>query len=275
MHKNAAGQSISAALISKTDGSPVTTGTTTVYVTGDNGTQAAGGGTVAHKGNGEWSYAPTQAETNYDKITFTFVNSSAVLVAVNVSTVAVGLDGYLRVDVGAYAGVEVNDDFADFQGALTAATATTLTGKAGTTFPLNALQLRYVEITSGDGRSQVAIITGNTADDPPVLTLDRTLAVVPAVGNAYRIGGPADVRLTPEGLDAVDPTEPTVTDDGAMSTWNFRKLLRWGVSALANATRTIDQGTGQLTVKTLSGATSTTQSITDDGKGNEVLGAPQ
>lgn len=87
MRKNVAGQSISKSLISKTTGDAVTSGTTSVYVTGDNGTQTAGGGTVAHKGNGEWSYAPTQAETNYTHIAYTFVNSSAVTETVNVYTV--------------------------------------------------------------------------------------------------------------------------------------------------------------------------------------------
>lgn len=41
MRKNVSGQAISANLLSKTDGSAVTTGTTTVYVTGDAGTQVS------------------------------------------------------------------------------------------------------------------------------------------------------------------------------------------------------------------------------------------
>lgn len=87
MRKNVGSQVICAQLVSKTDGSDVTTGTTTVYVTGDGGAQGAGGGTVAHEGNGTWSYVPTQAETNYTHIAFTFVNTSAVTAVVNVYTV--------------------------------------------------------------------------------------------------------------------------------------------------------------------------------------------
>lgn len=82
--KNTAGQSVCAQLISKTDGSDVTIGTTTVYVTGDAGTQGAGSGTVTHEGNGCWSYQPTQGETNYDEAAYTFVNTNAVSVTVNV-----------------------------------------------------------------------------------------------------------------------------------------------------------------------------------------------
>ncbi len=89
MRKNVASQTIGAQLVSKTDGSAVTTGTTTVYVTGDGGTQAAGSvgsGACTHEGNGYWSYAPAQAETNYDHIAWTFVNTNAVNVTVQVFT---------------------------------------------------------------------------------------------------------------------------------------------------------------------------------------------
>lgn len=51
MKKNEAGQVIVAQMLSSTDGSAFT-GTVAVSVLGDGGTQTAGGGTVAHKGNG-------------------------------------------------------------------------------------------------------------------------------------------------------------------------------------------------------------------------------
>ena len=87
MQKNVAGQVIGAQLF-LADGTSVTSGTTTVYVTIDGGTQATGTGTVTHEGNGFWSYAPTQAETNGDHIAFTFANSTtnAVSVVVQVYT---------------------------------------------------------------------------------------------------------------------------------------------------------------------------------------------
>lgn len=82
MIKNTSGQAVSAQLVAVADGEDVTSGTTTVYVTGDAGAQASGGGTVTHEGNGCWSYQPTQAETNYDHVSYTFVNSSAVSVTI-------------------------------------------------------------------------------------------------------------------------------------------------------------------------------------------------
>lgn len=87
MIKNTASQVICAQLISKTDGSDVTTGTTTVYVLGDGGTQATTG-TATHEGNGCWSYVPSQAETNFNHIAFTFKNSAAVSATVQVYTIS-------------------------------------------------------------------------------------------------------------------------------------------------------------------------------------------
>ena len=75
-------------MVSASDGSAFT-GSVTVYVTGDAGTQAigsVGSGACTHEGNGYHSYAPAQAETNYDLIAFTFVGSGAVPVTVQVYT---------------------------------------------------------------------------------------------------------------------------------------------------------------------------------------------
>lgn len=88
MRKNVASQVICAQLNSKTDGSAVTSGTTTVYVTGDGGTQSSGGGTVTHEGQGCWSYVPTQAETNYNHVAYTFTNSTAISQTVQVYPVS-------------------------------------------------------------------------------------------------------------------------------------------------------------------------------------------
>jgi hypothetical protein len=87
MKKNVASQIVGCQLVSKTDGSPVTSGTTTVYVTGDGGTQATGSvgsGACTHEGHGFWTYAPAQAETNYDHVAFTFENSTAVNATVQI-----------------------------------------------------------------------------------------------------------------------------------------------------------------------------------------------
>lgn len=87
MKRNFASQVIGAQLVSKTDGSAVTTGTTTCYITGDGGTQAAGSvgsGACTHQGNGYWEYAPAQAETDFAHVAFTFVNSASYNVTIQV-----------------------------------------------------------------------------------------------------------------------------------------------------------------------------------------------
>lgn len=92
MYRNVASQYIAAQLVSLTDGSNVTTGTTTVYVLKDGGTQTTGSGTVTHEGNGCWSYACTQSDTDAAHVAFTFVNTSAV--SVTVQTYPIVLNDY-------------------------------------------------------------------------------------------------------------------------------------------------------------------------------------
>lgn len=88
MRKNTAGQVIGVQMVSATDGSAFT-GSVSVAVTGDGGTQGAGGGAApVHEGNGYHTYSPTQAETNYDLIGFTFTGTGAVPKTVQVFTTA-------------------------------------------------------------------------------------------------------------------------------------------------------------------------------------------
>lgn len=66
------------------------TGTVTVYITGDAGTQALGSvaaGVCTHEGNGYHTYAPAQSETDYALIAFTFIGTDAVPVTIQVETV--------------------------------------------------------------------------------------------------------------------------------------------------------------------------------------------
>jgi len=85
MLKNTASQVVGFFMLDSSDGETgITTGTPTVYITKDGGTQATGGGTSTHEGNGQWTYAPTQAETNADHILFTMKLSGAITQSLNV-----------------------------------------------------------------------------------------------------------------------------------------------------------------------------------------------
>jgi len=118
MKKNVASQSVGCQLVSKTDGSAITSGTTTVYVTGDAGTQATGSvgsGAATHEGNGYWTYNPSQGETNYDLVAFTFVNTSAINSTVQIYTSFPQTgDNYAR--LGAPSGASVSADIATVAG---------------------------------------------------------------------------------------------------------------------------------------------------------------
>lgn len=114
MKKNVAGQRVSAVVVSATDGSPITAGVA-VTVTGDGGAQGAGGGAVTHEGGGEWSYAPTQAETNFDQIMFKFSAAGAISVGIQVYTQFPQTgDSFAR--LGAPAGASVSADVATVAG---------------------------------------------------------------------------------------------------------------------------------------------------------------
>lgn len=109
MKKNVASQVIGAQLVSATDGSAFT-GSVTCYVTGDGGTQAVGSvgsGACTHEGNGFHTYAPAQAETNYDHVAFTFFGSGAIPVTVQLYTESPLLGAFIEgtvSDAGAAAG---------------------------------------------------------------------------------------------------------------------------------------------------------------------------
>src|SRR3546814_13286258 len=112
-------------MVAATDGSAFT-GAVTVAVTGDGGTQATGSvgsGACTHEGNGFHTYAPAQAETNYDHVAFTFTGSGAIPATVQVyPTFPQTGDGSAR--PGAPAAASVSADLAatggqaDYTGAI-------------------------------------------------------------------------------------------------------------------------------------------------------------
>jgi hypothetical protein len=88
MKKNVASQVVGVQMVAAADGSAFT-GAVTVSVTGDGGAQATGSvasGACTHEGNGYHTYAPAQAETNYDQIGFTFTGTGAIPRSVTVYT---------------------------------------------------------------------------------------------------------------------------------------------------------------------------------------------
>lgn len=100
-------------MVAAADGSAFTS-SVTVSVTGDAGTQATGSvgsGACTHEGNGYHTYAPAQAETNYDLVAFTFTGTGAIPATVQIFTSFPQTgDNFAR--VGAPAGASVSADIA-------------------------------------------------------------------------------------------------------------------------------------------------------------------
>lgn len=119
MKKNVASQLIGAEMITAADGSAFT-GAVLCYVTGDGGSQTLGGvgspsGSCTHKGNGYHEYTPSQAETNYDHVSFTFVGTGAIPHTKEVFTSFPQTgDSFAR--LGAPAGASVSADVATVAG---------------------------------------------------------------------------------------------------------------------------------------------------------------
>lgn len=122
MKKNVSGQAVGAQMINATTGAAFT-GAVTVSVTGDAGTQATGSvgsGACTHEGNGYHTYAPAQAETNYDLVAFTFTGTGAVPATVQIYTSFPQTgDNFAR--IGAPAGASVSADVAAVKAVLPAA----------------------------------------------------------------------------------------------------------------------------------------------------------
>jgi len=84
--KNTSGQYIYFAMVDKSSGDALTTGTVNGYRTIDGGTQASVTGTISHKGNGQWQLALSQADTNGDEIGYLFTHTSGVPQSLSIVT---------------------------------------------------------------------------------------------------------------------------------------------------------------------------------------------
>ena len=175
MKKNASGQQyIGSQMITAADGTAFT-GAVTVYVTGDAGTQAlgsVGSGACTHEGNGYHTYAPAQAETNYDLVAFTFIGTGAIPTTVQVYTIPT-------------------------TGLLAPATA-------GRTLAVNASGLASVDVINWDSvdLSSIAIL--------PTVAAGAN-GGLPTVDGNNRIAGIQGTITTLDGLDTAQDTQHSTT----------------------------------------------------------------
>ncbi len=170
MKKNVAGQKVGCQMVSASDGSAFT-GSVTVAVTIDAGTQATGSvgsGACAHEGNGYHTYAPAQAETNGDLLAFTFTGTGAIpatvqvytsfpqtvdnatnISAIKTVTDAIPNGGALTTISGK---IDTIDDFLDTEIAAIKAKTDSLTFTVAGKVDANITHVNEIEVT-GDGES--------------------------------------------------------------------------------------------------------------------------
>jgi hypothetical protein len=255
MRKNVASQAVGAQMVAAADGSAFT-GAVTVYVTGDNGTQAAGSvgsGACTHEGNGYHSYAPAQAETNYDHIAFTFTGTGAIPATVQVYTSFPQTgDSFAR--LGAPAGASVSADIA----AIEAQTDDIGAAGAGLTALASAADLATL---AGYVDTEIAALTTAVADLPTNAELATALgtaddAVLTAIDALPTATENADALLNRD--------MSAVSDTNARSPLNALRFLRnkWDVAA------------GTLTVtKENDSTTAWTASVSTDPSAEPVIGS--
>jgi hypothetical protein len=152
-------------------------------------------GSVVHEGNGCWSYIPTQGETNYNHVAFTFVNSSAVSVTVQVYTIAgdpsdavrLGLTALPNAAAGANGGVPTVD----------ANNAVKLQSGTGA----NQISLSSGAVTVGTNNDKTGY-TASTVGDKTGYSLASDQSAV-TIGTVNALGTQAKADVNAEAVDAL------------------------------------------------------------------------
>ena len=116
--KNTAVTGFCFALVSKTDGSPITSGTVTGYYLLDGGTQGTIAGAFTHKGNGQWSVNLLAAEMNGDVVGLLFSHASAIPVHFTIRTTT----KLISEDVAITSNIKKNQALANFEFLMTDST---------------------------------------------------------------------------------------------------------------------------------------------------------
>jgi hypothetical protein len=88
LRKNTAGQHFCFALVNASTGAALTGATVSAYRSIDGAAQASATGTVTETTNGQYSFAPSQADTNGNQIGFLFIAASAIPLNINIVTTA-------------------------------------------------------------------------------------------------------------------------------------------------------------------------------------------
>jgi hypothetical protein len=272
MLKNTANQYESIQMTSRENGAPLTTGTVSVYYTGDDDNQTACTNVAAHKGNGEWRILLTQGETNYDCLALTWVHDTGVNITQSYRPVQLRWFGIKE---------DLQTAQAYSQNHVTLVNGTTLkpgdyiTGEDATTGAGYSTQIANMDTSIAT--AYVATI------DPPFPEITGTLTYTGRVGsgNPQTYVAKADmVKLnnTPQsaGTDlgtevpAIAEAVEGIPDVPFEGSYTFRQLVRgmaavlFGKSTVTEASSTTDQSVYRSVDDTTDRVTSVSK---NDGKG--------
>lgn len=188
LQKNIGSQVVFFGLVNATTGVALAGATVSGFVTKDAGAQAAAGGTYTSLGNGQYKYAPTQAETNATAVGMLHTATSAIPVSQHFFTIG-----------------------QDPTQAQLVANTTQINGTNQTARDLGASVL----LSSGTGTGQISLSAGKVAEVVLVDTLTTYTGNTVQTGDAFARIGSAGVGLTNLGdtrignLDAAVSTRAT------------------------------------------------------------------
>ncbi len=253
--KNTAGQTIGFALVVASTGAALTGATATVYRVLDGGAQAAATGTVTEKGNGQYSFAFSQADTNANLGSFLFTAATAVPVektvvftVMNPTVVDFGLNA-ATVPASPTSGtwgsaLSFSDAGVGRRGTAQGGTSSTITLDSGAAALDNAYAGHFLKITGGTGSGQYATIVSYVGSTK-VATITRpgvtTWTTTPDNTSTFLIEPVPQIVLQPGWYTAPDNADviTALADVAAIQT-----SVGSGLGTLVTAVKTVTDKLG-------------------------------
>ena len=204
LRKNVASQNFTFCLVSATTGLGVAGASITAYVTKDGAAQGAAAGTTTSQGNGQYNYAPTQAETNATDVGFFFTATGCVPCNLDFHTDVVDANGLVSVNLVDIAGSAVSTTSAQLGVNVIQVNGTTQTAKD---LGASATQTgdSFARLGAPAGASVSADIAAVKSDTGTILTDVNTGA-----GAIYtRLGAPAGASIAAD-IAAVEANAVTL-----------------------------------------------------------------
>jgi hypothetical protein len=230
LQRNVASQNLTFAMVSTTTGLGLAGLTITGFVAKDGGAQAGTAGTFTSLGNGQYNYAPTQAETNATDVGFLFTNASAITANIDFHTdnvTGTGANSLINTNTVNWNGQTIAgvppDAYQLRNGTAQGGSATSITLDAGASATSNLYNGATVFIRSGTGAGQTQIITAYNGGTKVATT--GTWATAPDATSVFTVAAFGPSQATVSGtvnanVTAINsvPTTPVTTVSAVIGT---------------------------------------------------------